>query len=95
LLDLEIVRKGLSLSGGDPLHPANLVSILQLVKRVKSQTSKNIWLWTGYTLSELNRKQQEVIKFVDVLIDGKFIIEQKDQTLLWRGSKNQIIHYLT
>jgi len=95
LADTDIVRQGLSLSGGDPLHPANVSAILQLVKRVKNETpSKDIWLWTGYTLNELNTAQKQVLKFIDVLIDGKFVAELKDVTLLWRGSSNQIIHYL-
>ncbi len=95
LNDTRIKRRGLSLSGGDPLHPDNLSAILHLVKRVKSECDgKDIWLWTGYLLAELTPEQQEIVDYVDVLIDGKFEQELADPSLNWRGSSNQIIHYL-
>ncbi|OTQ29731.1 anaerobic ribonucleoside-triphosphate reductase-activating protein [Gilliamella apicola] len=93
LQDTEIKRQGLSLSGGDPLHPKNVPVILKLVKRVKSECdNKDIWLWTGYKLDELSADQQEVVSYIDVLIDGKFVQELADPRLLWRGSSNQIIY---
>ncbi|KFA58007.1 anaerobic ribonucleotide reductase-activating protein [Gilliamella sp. wkB18] len=93
LQDTEIKRQGLSLSGGDPLHPQNVATILKLVQRVKSECdNKDIWLWTGYKLDELTSEQQAVIPYIDVLIDGKFVQELADPRLLWRGSSNQIIH---
>ena len=93
LKDFRIKRQGLSLSGGDPLHPANLDTILALVKRVKAECpDKDIWCWTGYTLSELTAKQQQVVDYVDVLIDGKFEQQLADAKLVWRGSSNQVIH---
>ncbi|OCF93178.1 anaerobic ribonucleotide reductase-activating protein [Gilliamella sp. wkB7] len=93
LQDTEIKRQGLSLSGGDPLHPKNVPAILKLVKRVKSECdNKDIWLWTGYKLGELSTDQQEVVSYIDVLIDGKFVRELADPRLLWRGSSNQIIY---
>ncbi|NUE66019.1 MULTISPECIES: anaerobic ribonucleoside-triphosphate reductase-activating protein [Snodgrassella] len=95
LNDSRIVRQGLSLTGGDPLHPHNLSTILHLVKRVRQETEhKDIWLWTGYSLSELSAAQRRVIDEINTLIDGKFIQELKDPSLLWRGSSNQEIHYL-
>ena len=93
LQDTEIKRQGLSLSGGDPLHPQNISAILKLVKRVKNECdNKDIWLWTGYKLDELTDAQQAVVPYIDVLIDGKFVQELADPKLLWRGSSNQIIH---
>lgn len=93
LQDTEIKRQGLSLSGGDPLHPQNVPTILKLVKRVKTECdNKDIWLWTGYKLDELTPEQKAVIPYIDVLIDGKFVQEQADPKLLWRGSSNQIIY---
>ncbi|MGL4926211.1 MAG: anaerobic ribonucleoside-triphosphate reductase-activating protein [Plesiomonas shigelloides] len=93
LNDPRIRRRGLSLSGGDPLHPANVSAILALVKRVKAECpGKDIWLWTGYTLAELTPEQQAVIPYIDALVDGKFVQEQADPSLVWRGSANQIIH---
>ncbi len=62
LQDTRIRRQGLSLSGGDPLHPANLPAILRLVKRVKAVCpDKDIWMWTGYKLDELTLEQQKVV----------------------------------
>lgn len=96
LKDERIKRRGLSLSGGDPLHPANVPEILALVKRVKAECpDKDIWVWTGYTLAELDDAQREVTDYIDVLIDGKFEQDKKDLNLEWRGSSNQIIHRFT
>lgn len=93
LNDQRIKKQGLTLSGGDPLHPANLEQVLQLIKRVKAQCAgKDIWMWTGYKLAELNPQQQEVVDLVDVLIDGKFVRELADASLQWRGSANQVIY---
>ena len=64
LKDTRIKRQGLTLSGGDPLHPLN----------------------------ELDEQQRAMLPYIDVLIDGKFIQEQADPSLVWRGSANQIIH---
>lgn len=95
LLDTRIKRQGLSLSGGDPLHPHNLSAILKLVKRINTQCpEKDIWVWTGYVLANLSPKQREVIEYINVLIDGKFVQALYDPALLWRGSSNQVIHKL-
>ena len=91
--DKRIKRDGLSLSGGDPLFPENLDTILHLVKRVKkTYPDKNIWLWTGYTLESLSEKQKAVITSIDILIDGKYEQDKRDLSLPWRGSSNQRIH---
>lgn len=95
LNDSRIPRQGLSLSGGDPLHPANVPDVLRLVKRVRREClGKDIWLWTGYELAALTPEQQRVADEINVLIDGKFIEALHDPALLWRGSSNQIIHRL-
>lgn len=95
LNDTRIKRRGLSLSGGDPLHPANIESVLQLIKRVHAECDdKDIWVWTGYKLDELSELQQQVLPWIDVLIDGKFEQDLADPSLLWRGSSNQIVHHL-
>lgn len=96
LNDTRIKRRGLSLSGGDPLLPANLPSVLKLVQRVKAECQgKDIWMWTGYTLANLSEAQQEVVSYIDVLVDGKFEQALADPSLPWRGSSNQVIHRLT
>jgi len=95
LNDQRIKKQGLTLSGGDPLHPANVSEVLKLVKRVKTEcVDKNIWMWTGYLLAELNTEQQQVVNLIDVLVDGKFVKDLADPSLAWRGSSNQVIHYL-
>lgn len=92
LNDTEIPKQGLSLSGGDPLLPSNIETILKLVQRVKNECSnKDIWLWTGYRKEELNPEQIKILNYIDVLIDGKFEMDKKDPSLAWRGSFNQKI----
>ncbi|AHG20907.1 ribonucleoside-triphosphate reductase [Chania multitudinisentens RB-25] len=95
LNDSRVPRQGLSLSGGDPLHPANVAAVLQLVKRVRAECpNKDIWLWTGYRLDELDSEQRQIVDRINVLIDGKFVQALKDPALIWRGSSNQVVHKL-
>ncbi|MCG8709899.1 anaerobic ribonucleoside-triphosphate reductase-activating protein [Brenneria sp. 4F2] len=95
LQDTEIPRQGITLSGGDPLHPQNVPEILQLVTRIRAQCpGKDIWVWTGYVLAELTEEQQQIVSLINVLVDGKFVQDLKDPALIWRGSSNQVIHYL-
>lgn len=82
--------KGLTLSGGDPLLWYK--SICSLMNEVKERfPSKDIWVWTGYVMSEVKERFPDVLKYADVIIDGKFVIEEIDLSLKWRGSKNQVI----
>ena len=104
LQDKKMVRAGLSLSGGDPLHPANINGVFDLLSRVKSECpDKNVWLWTGYTKEEIDKEYREdpnmistgramIMGMVDVMIDGKFEQDKHKANLKWRGSENQIIH---
>ena len=95
LQDTRIPRQGISLSGGDPLHPQNIAAILHLVLRIRAECpGKDIWVWTGYRLQELSSEQLQVVDRINVLIDGKFVQDLKDPSLIWRGSENQVIHYL-
>lgn len=95
LQDKRVPRQGLSLSGGDPLHPANVPAILQLVQRIRRECpGKDIWVWTGYKIDELDPAQQEVVALINALVDGKFVQDLRDPALIWRGSSNQVIHYL-
>ena len=81
---------GLSLSGGDPMHPSNRDEILKLCKDVKElYPNKNIWMYTGYTFDEI--QDSPILKYVDVLIDGEYIEELRDIDAHWVGSKNQRI----
>lgn len=95
LNDTRIKRRGISLSGGDPLHPQNVPDILKLVQRIRAECpGKDIWVWTGYKLDELNAAQMQVVDLINVLVDGKFMQDLKDPSLIWRGSSNRVVHHL-
>lgn len=79
---------GLSILGGEPLHPQNREATLSLVKRIKKvYPEKSIWLWTGYLLEEVF--EDLVDSEIDVVVDGQFKEELKDLRLKYRGSSNQ------
>lgn len=81
---------GLSILGGEPLHPKNIDGILQLMKAFKERfPDKNIWLWTGFKYEDITRK--EIFNYIDVLVDGQYVDELRDLTLKFRGSSNQRI----
>lgn len=81
----------LTLSGGHPLDPHNFEDVLTLVKEIKSKfPTKDIWLYTGYLYEELYyREISRILLYIDVLVDGPYIEEQRDITLAFRGSRNQ------
>lgn len=86
-LDKDYVS-GITFSGGDPLHPANLEGVTALAAQIREKyPDKTIWLYTGSTWQEV--KDLEVMQYVDVLVDGEFEEERKDTSLPWRGSANQ------
>lgn len=79
---------GFSLLGGDPLEPNLHTDVLDLVKTIKQEVpNKDIWLWTGRLYE--NEKDNEILQYVDILVDGPFIQEFSDKTLKYKGSKNQ------
>lgn len=79
---------GVTFSGGDPLHPKNRDEITRLVKLCREKfPNKTVWLYTGYKYNEI--EDLEVIGYCDVLVDGEFILEQRDEKLHWKGSANQ------
>lgn len=79
---------GLTLSGGDPLFPANRDDVLRLVRRVRAELpSKTIWLYTGYLWEKICAL--DVVMLVDVLVDGPFLKDRFDAKLHWKGSDNQ------
>lgn len=82
---------GLSISGGDPLEPKNFKDVLELCKSIKElYPNKTIWLWTGRTIEEiLDTDTKAVLQYIDVLVDGRYIEEYKNSSLLYRGSSNQ------
>jgi len=89
---------GLSLLGGEPLDIKNQESILKLLRKVKEvYPEKSIWCYSGYLneylleQAKINNITKEIISYLDILVDGKFEIDKKDITLLFRGSSNQRI----
>ncbi len=85
-------QDGLTISGGDPMYQPE--ACLKIAKYAKSK-GLNIWVYTGFTYEELvelskkNAIYMEFFKVIDVLVDGKFILEERDLSLLFRGSRNQ------
>ena len=82
---------GYSILGGEPMDQLMDDMLLKTVQQIKRQTGKSIWMWTGFTFETLNEKQKEILQYVDVLVDGQFVDEKKNLTLLFRGSENQRI----
>ena len=79
---------GITFSGGDPLHSANRLDVRNLMEEIKEKfPNKTIWLYTGDSWE--NIVHYPLLQFVDVLVDGEFKVEEKDNNLLWKGSKNQ------
>lgn len=81
--------KGLSILGGDPFEPENKGPVLDICKAVRRQfgDSKTIWIWTGYNWEDL--RDEVVLNYIDVLVDGPFIEAERDLSLFYRGSSNQ------
>lgn len=81
--------KGLSILGGEPMHPKNITNTTKLAKKFKeTYPNKTIWTWSGF-LFDKDLKDKEVMKYIDVLIDGQYKDELHNPTLKWRGSSNQ------
>ncbi len=82
--------KGLTLSGGDPLHPQNRWGVLELCQQIKEQfPHKTIWLYSGFTYEQIQGFIPDLLPYLDVLVDGKFEIDKYSPALNWRGSSNQ------
>jgi anaerobic ribonucleoside-triphosphate reductase activating protein len=80
--------KGLSILGGEPMHPKNIEATTKLAKEFKKKyPDKTIWSWTGFNFEDI--KDKEVFKYIDVLIDGQFKIALRNPNLRWKGSSNQ------
>ena len=92
--------QGLSILGGEPLHKNNIDTVLEIVKRFRKECpNKDIWLWTGFEINPLIndlilkyddvRNYLELIKNIDVVVDGQFELDKADPNLKYRGSSNQ------
>lgn len=90
--------KGLTILGGEPFEPENQPAVLQLLRQVKSKyPEKSIWAFSGYLMDRdiLSGRlgpweiTKEYLSYLDVLVDGPFVLEKKDLSLRFRGSSNQ------
>ena len=80
--------KGLSILGGEPLHPKNIEGTTLLAKSFKEKLpEKTIWVWTGFLYEDL--KHKEILNYIDVLVDGRFKQELHNPKLKYCGSSNQ------
>lgn len=82
---------GLSVLGGEPFD--NLEGLREFITKVRANSEKDIWIYSGYTFEELLEKDgaMDVLKNIDVLVDGRFVEDLKDLKLKFRGSSNQRI----
>ena len=82
-----------TLSGGDPFFQAE--GFAELARRIKAETTKTVWCYTGYTLEALVKEndpwKMELLRNIDVLVDGPFVQDLRDEQLRFRGSSNQRI----
>ena len=89
---------GITVLGGEPFEPQNQPGVLELLRQVRGKyPKKSVWVFTGYTLDGhiLSKKlgpwpvTEELLSYIDVLVDGPFLAEEKDLSLRFRGSRNQ------
>ena len=84
------VERNLSILGGEPLCPENINGVINVCKTFKDRfPEKKIYVWTGYVVENFDQKQKEVLKYIDVLVDGPFVQEKRNLSLIMRGSSNQ------
>lgn len=90
--------KGLTVLGGEPFEPENQRVLVKFLKDIRSRyPNKTIWCYTGYTLEDLLAQHgkarcevtDEMCGYIDVLVDGEFVLDKKDISLKFRGSSNQ------
>ena len=82
---------GVNILGGEPMEQVMDDSLYDLLLRIKNETGKSIWLWSGYLYEEIikDNSKKRLLELVDVLVDGRFVIAKRDITLKYRGSSNQ------
>ncbi len=82
---------GITISGGDPFY--NPIGLAELLQRLKHATNANIWCYTGYTIEEIlaNHTLSRPLPYIDVLVDGPFVLSHRNLALPFRGSSNQRI----
>ena len=81
--------QGLSILGGEPMHPKNIEGTTKLAKAFKEKfPNKTIWTWSGF-LFDQDLKDKEILKYIDVLVDGQYIDHLRNPKLKYCGSSNQ------
>lgn len=89
--------QGLTILGGEPFEPENQQGLIDLIRSVKQELpGKDIWMYTGYSYEDLLQGgirhtdvTDEILDAIGVLVDGRFLLGEKDITLRFRGSRNQ------
>lgn len=80
--------RGLSILGGEPLHLKNISKTTEIARTFRlAYPNKDLWIWTGFLFE--NKQQEEIMQYIDVLVDGRFEIQNKDIRLKYAGSNNQ------
>ncbi|MFU7515045.1 anaerobic ribonucleoside-triphosphate reductase activating protein [Clostridium sp. HCS.1] len=82
---------GVNILGGEPMDQIRDKDLSNLLKRIKLETNKSIWLWSGYLYENIlsSNDRNDILKYVDVLIDGRFELNKRNISLKYRGSSNQ------
>lgn len=92
---LEVIKAdefaNVTFSGGDPLYQVE--AFTELARRIKEETSKTIWCYTGFTYEEVlaDTRLSQILPYLDVLVDGPYVEALRDTNLPFRGSSNQRI----
>jgi anaerobic ribonucleoside-triphosphate reductase activating protein len=92
---LDIIKEdeiaNVTFTGGDPLYQVE--AFTELARRIKEETDKTIWCYTGYTYEEIleDSRLSQILPYIDTIVDGLYMEELRDETLPFRGSSNQRI----
>ncbi|MGG7214173.1 anaerobic ribonucleoside-triphosphate reductase activating protein [Clostridium nigeriense] len=82
---------GVNILGGEPMDQIKDKVLYNLLKRIKDETNKSIWIWSGYLYEDIiaNKERNNILSYADVLIDGRFELDKRNISLKYRGSSNQ------